>query len=289
MKAKLNIIHAGTCASIQDKGRIAYAKYGVPKSGYIDLQSAQKLNKLLDNEKNVAILEWTQIGPILQFTKATQIVISDTTSKTTLNGETLRAKEIIDVPEDSLLNLGNNPNAMYAYLAVKEGFQTSRILGSRSMQKGVTKFGLLHLKSKLYYKAQQLKTSFFKKPTFGLHQPFKDSLARTIDCFPGPEYSLLSEDQQTNLQQYFTLSNQRNRMGMQLTEPLPNALPSMLSVPILPGTVQLTPGGKLIVLNKDCQTTGGYPRILHLPEKSLAKLSQTAQNVRFRFNITDYD
>ena len=289
MKAKLKVIHAGTFASIQDKGRSSYAKYGVPKSGFIDKKSAQKINKLLGNKPNAAVLEWTQIGPILQFTKATQIVLSDTTNKTTLNGEALRAKEIIQVPEDSLLNLGNNPNVIYSYLAIKDGFQTSRILDSRSMQKGITKSSLLQTKSKLRYKAQRLKTSFFKKPTFGLHQPFVDSFARKIDCFTGPEYDLLSEDEQSNLEQYFTLSNQRNRMGIQLTELLPNSLPSMHSVPILPGTVQLTPSGKLIVLSKDCQTTGGYPRILHLTEKSLAQLSQTSQNVRFRFNIIDYD
>jgi allophanate hydrolase subunit 2 len=289
MMAKLKIIHAGTFASIQDKGRSTYSKYGVPKSGFIDKKSAQKMNKILGNKKNAACLEWTQIGPILQFTSATQIVISDTTNKTTLNGEVLRANEIIDVPKDTLLNLGNNPNVVYSYLGIKDGFQTSRILKSRSMQKGVTKSAQLNPKSNLRYKAQQLKICFFKKPTFGLHQPFVDSLARTCDCFPGPEYELLSEEEQSSLEQYFTLSNQRNRMGMQLNELLPNALPSMLSVPILPGTVQLTPSGKLIVLSKDCQTTGGYPRILHLPEKSLAQLSQTSQNVRFRFNILDYN
>ncbi len=289
MKAKLKIIHAGTFASIQDKGRSSYAKYGVPRSGFIDKKSAQRINKILGNKQNAAVLEWTQIGPILQFTKATQIVLSDTTNKTTLNGEPLRAKEIIEVPEGGLLNLGYNPKVVYSYLAIKEGFQTKRVLQSRSMQKGITKSDLLHSKSKLYYQAQQLKISFFKKPTFSLHQPFTDLLARTIDCFPGPEFDLLTEDELQGLEQYFTLSTQRNRMGIQLTELLPNALPSMLSVPILPGTVQLTPSGKLIVLSQDCQTTGGYPRILHLPEKSLAQLSQTTQNVRFRFNIIDYD
>jgi allophanate hydrolase subunit 2 len=42
----------------------------------------------------------------------------------------------------------------------------------------------------------------------------------------------------------------------------------------LPGTVQLTPSGKLIVLMKDGQTTGGYPRILQLSDKSISILAQ---------------
>lgn len=289
MKAKIDIIHPGTFASIQDGGRFSYAHFGVPQSGFIDKKAAQKINKLLDNKQNVSVLEWTQLGPKLRFTKPCQIAVSHTTSKTTLNGESIRARNIIQVPENSLLHLGNNPNVVYSYLAIKGGFKTERILGSRSMQKELTSTASLQSTSSLFYKSQEKNIAHFTRPNFEFHQTFKDTLARAIDCYKGPEYHLLDDTQQVALKQYFTLSNLRNRMGMQLTEQLPNMLPSMLSVPILPGSVQLSPSGKLIVLNKDCQTTGGYPRILHLPENALAKLSQTPQNVRFRFNVIDYN
>jgi allophanate hydrolase subunit 2 len=48
----------------------------------------------------------------------------------------------------------------------------------------------------------------------------------------------------------------------------------MLTSATLPGTVQLTPAGKLIILMRDGQTTGGYPRVLQLDTKSIALLSQ---------------
>lgn len=289
MKAKIEIVRPGTYASIQDIGRISYAKYGVPTSGVIDKKAAQKVNKLLGNKSGDAVLEWVQMGPELKFTLPTQITISEITPKTTLNGKVIRAHEVINVPENSVLRLGNNPNVFYTYLAIKGGFKTEQILDSRSMQKGITDTSSLHGMSQLFYAPQEQKKSFITKPSFELHQSFKDTLARAIDCYRGPEYQLLDETQKTALAQYFTLSNQRNRMGMQLQEPVANRLPSMLSAPIMPGTVQLTPSGKLIVLCKDCQTTGGYPRILHLPEKALVQLSQTPQNVRFRFNIIDYN
>lgn len=285
----MKITRPGTFASVQDLGRVSYAKYGVPKSGVIDKKAAQKVNKILGNESGDAVLEWTQIGPELKFTLPTQIAISETAQNTTLNGKAIRAREVVDIPANSVLSLGNNPNVVYAYLAIKGGFQSDPILDSRSMQKGITKTGSLRGMSQLFYSSKKQKTSFFTKPSFTLHQNFKDTLARAIDCYQGPEYQLLDEGQKTALATYFTLSNQRNRMGMQVNEPVVNHLPSMLSVPIMPGTVQLTPSGKLIVLCKDCQTTGGYPRILHLPEKALAQLSQTPHNVRFRFNIIDYN
>jgi allophanate hydrolase subunit 2 len=63
-------------------------------------------------------------------------------------------------------------------------------------------------------------------------------------------------------------------MGYRLTgnEALKGA--EILTSPVQPGTIQLTPSGQLIVLMKDGQTTGGYARILQLSETSLSKLAQ---------------
>ena len=74
-------------------------------------------------------------------------------------------------------------------------------------------------------------------------------------------------------------------MAYQLKERLINELPSILSSAVLPGTVQLTSSGMLMILMRDCQTTGGYPRILQLSEKSINHLSQKAQNEHIRFDL----
>ena len=60
---------------------------------------------------------------------------------------------------------------------------------------------------------------------------------------------------------------------------------SIVSSPVIPGTVQLTPSGKLIVLMRDCQTTGGYPRILQLSDKGIRTIAQklTNENINFSF------
>ena len=66
-------------------------------------------------------------------------------------------------------------------------------------------------------------------------------------------------------------------MGYQIKETVPNNLESTLSTVVLPGTVQLTPLGKMIILMRDCQTTGGYPRILQIAEASINHLAQKRQ------------
>ena len=76
-----------------------------------------------------------------------------------------------------------------------------------------------------------------------------------------------------------------NRTGFHLVEILENNLSQILTSAVLPGTVQLTPSGKLIVLMRDCQVTGGYPRILQLTEKSINIFSQKIAGDTFVFSI----
>jgi len=57
----------------------------------------------------------------------------------------------------------------------------------------------------------------------------------------------------------------------------------MLTSAVLAGTVQLTPSGRLIILMRDCQVTGGYPRILQLSEESINTLAQKTTGDSFSF------
>ena len=72
-------------------------------------------------------------------------------------------------------------------------------------------------------------------------------------------------------------------MAYQLIETFENDLKPIITSAVLPGTVQLTPSGKLIVLMRDCQTTGGYPRVLQLKALALDVLAQkfTGNNIEF--------
>ena len=83
----------------------------------------------------------------------------------------------------------------------------------------------------------------------------------------------------------FTISSDNSRMGYRLNETIPNNFESMLTSGVLPGTVQLTPSGKLIVLMRDCQVTGGYPRVLQLSENAINILAQKTTGDQLRFVV----
>ena len=112
--------------------------------------------------------------------------------------------------------------------------------------------------------------------------------SKTLKVHKGPEFDRLSISEKENLfSQEFTISKENNRMAYQLSEAVQNNLTPIITSLVLPGTVQLTPSGKLIILMRDCQTTGGYPRVLQLNDKAINILSQKFTNDKIRFTLID--
>jgi antagonist of KipI len=91
------------------------------------------------------------------------------------------------------------------------------------------------------------------------------------DCFlrvvRGPDWTRFTgEAQAALLETPFTVTLDSDRMGARLDGPdLPRQdTTDLLSEAVTPGTLQVPPNGKPILLLGDCQTMGGYPKIAHV-------------------------
>ena len=110
-----------------------------------------------------------------------------------------------------------------------------------------------------------------------------------IDVFKGPDWEIINNLTKKKLVDQEFIIGSNNRMAYILSGlNIKNRL-SILSSSILPGTVQLTPNGDLIVVMRDGQITGGYPRILQLTEMSQSKLSQCFLGQKIVFKISEPD
>jgi len=56
----------------------------------------------------------------------------------------------------------------------------------------------------------------------------------------------------------------------------------------MPGTIQLPPSGLPIILMRDCQTTGGYPRVLQVRQEDINQLAQRRPGAELRFDVKYY-
>lgn len=283
--AEVEILQPGLFSTIQDLGRFGYMHFGVPTSGAMDMQAAALANALLQNEKDAAVLEVTQLGPKMTFSAPTTVVITGATLSPTLDGVAMSNNKVYKVKKGSLLSFGKRILGCRAYLAIKGGFNTGIVLNSRSWYAPITEKSRLEKGMLLPYnsfsEADETGYSSVKQYDY-----FRESV---LDVFPGPEYHRLSDIQKKRLQKWhFSIGRNSNRMGIQLEEIFENNLESILTGPVVPGTVQLTPGGRLIVLMRDAQTTGGYPRILQLSEKAINVLSQKIQGDGFQFRLINF-
>ncbi|KQC34574.1 hypothetical protein AAU57_08345 [Nonlabens sp. YIK11] len=274
------MVHSGFYCSIQDLGRLDYRNVGVPQSGAMDMQLAKKTNTILGNSEEAAVLEMILMGATISFETKTYVSISQNVDGATLNGKTISIDRAIAVERGDVLKIGHVTHDNFAYLGISGGWKTKPILGSRSMYAGITASGKLSKGDIVPYENC---FEVFEDTRFRESELNQNTI---IDVFEGPEFHLLSKNNQNQLlSQTLEVYKSWSRMAFKVRTGTPTELPELRTVPVMPGTVQLTPDGDLLFLMRDAQTTGGYPRVLQLSSDAIDKFSQLRTGVSFNLNL----
>ncbi len=273
----VSVLQVGFYSTIQDIGRYGYQHLGVPVSGSMDALSARAANSSIGNPLNAAVIEATFIGPVLQFETDSHFAVTGASVEISLNGRAIPACKPVRVLRGDRLSFGKVQAGVRFYIAVAGGFQSPTVLGSRSFYPGITQATLAA--------GDKIPTGTSGSHVgVGVGSDTIDLKTKVLHVSKGPEYDLLSrQDLDRIMHDNFTVSHQNSRMGYHLNEMLPPNPHSIITSGVMPGTVQLTPAGRLIILMRDCQTTGGYPRILQLSSRSVSLLAQKKMGDTIRF------
>jgi len=283
----IKVISSGLLTSIQDSGRMGFGEYGVPQSGAMDTYSAKIANLLLGNKVTDAVMEITLLGPKLEFQEPTLIVMVGLEAAVFLNNEEIPLLKPLQVSRGDLLHVKQITKGARLYLAIKGGFQSEMIMNSRSMYSPITVSSTINKNDVIPFQLQKPEISELN----AVVKYESDTLKKQVlEVYPGPEFEKLSEElKEKLLQNKFSVSKNNSRMAYQLEERVHNDLQSILTQPVLPGTVQFTPSGNLIILMRDCQTTGGYPRVFQLTKQSINLLAQKKQGDAVQFQLIKYE
>jgi antagonist of KipI len=280
----LRITRQGLLDSFQDKGRYGYQHLGINPGGVMDTVAMRVANALVGNDRNEAVLEMHFPAAEIVFEEEALISLSGADLTPVIDGQEIPVLQPVLVQKGSVLKFAKHRSGARTYLAVRGGFVTKEWLQSSST----------HLKVKAGgYKGRALQ----KNDPIQLRQNYQDAFTPTgkpvilpwkakvtdlytADHFPfiaGAEYELLDE---ISMQQMgattFVIDQQSDRMGYRLQgKPLQLQTPKeLISTAVTKGTMQLLPGGQLIILMADHQTTGGYPRIGHVASAAIPSLAQ---------------
>ena len=285
MKRAITILEKGMFTTVQDEGRSGYAYLGVPESGAMDKVAMRLGNRLMNNLEDSAVLECTLVGPTIRFEVDCHFVLTGSSSNAYLDGVSIKVGEAAFAKAKQILSIKKIHPGVRTYLTIAGGMLVNNVLGSRSSYPPLTptyviKNQLIALGTSLY---GSTKFTRIKRNNDLLEHNFSFS---AIPVYAGPEFEYLSTQQQKKLfEMIFTISKNWNRMAMQLEEQLKNGLASIFTAPVIPGTVQLTPSGTQIILCNDCQTTGGYPRILQVSSIGMQLLSQMGAGQKLRWKL----
>ncbi len=245
------------------------AHLGIPVSGAMDRKSADLVNLILGNDRNDAMLECTYTGPTILFHKSTMIAIVGAQIPAYLNGSPVDTSRALTIQTDDQLTFGRMEKGSRLYIGVKGGVKSPIIYQSRSTCTTAAILSQLKNGDQLTYQSYTTSqtSSVSIRRTLGNNQ---------IRVNKGPDFNVLPMKSLKEIEAaVLSILPSSNRMAFRVKHNLDLSHSiSMLSSGTLPGTVQLTPSGELIILMRDTQTTGGYPRIFQLTEESINDLAQ---------------
>ncbi|WP_237065384.1 biotin-dependent carboxyltransferase family protein [Microbulbifer guangxiensis] len=279
---------AGPLTLIQDTGRRGQQHLGVSVGGALDTHAAGWANLLLDNTASAALLEIC-LGPFaLRFPSATRIAITGADCGWQLDGEALQPWSSHRVPAGGLLQAGMARDGLRGYLAVAGGFKCPPVWGSRATTVGERLGGLNGLNGEPLKNADRL--PYGQDSGGGLRQAPAEFQRRydaplALRLVPSNQYADFSESARRQFfGQEYKVAPDSDRMGVRLSgEALEEVPGNLVSEAVCPGVVQVPASGQPIVLMRDCQTIGGYPKLGHVYSVDLDWLAQARPGARVRF------
>ncbi len=296
----LTIIKAGILDSIQDEGRFGFQASGINPGGAMDVFSARLAHCLLAKPMNAAVIEIHFPAPVILFNEAAIISITGADFTAAIDDSKIPINRPVLLNKNTVLQFKKVKHGARCYLGVLNNFILAAWLNSYSTNlKAVA--GGLHgslLKSgdvipfeKIDALYNYLKEEPFMVLPWKAH-PEDLTVANKIEVIKGSEWDWLDEkSQQTFLNTPFKITKVADRMGYRLSGKglHMKEQKQLVSSAVSFGTLQLLPGGQLIVLMADHQTIGGYPRVANVISAHLPLLAQSITNDAFSFAITDIE
>jgi biotin-dependent carboxylase-like uncharacterized protein len=131
MDAALLAVAPTPFVTLQDAGRIGWQRFGVSRSGAMDIEALAAANALVGNPPDTAALEFAYAGGEWEVaTISCRVAVTGGRFPVFVDDEPAPAFTTITLTRGQTLRIGGAPDAVWGYLAVAGGFDLPRQLGS---------------------------------------------------------------------------------------------------------------------------------------------------------------
>ena len=287
----LKLLNNPFFVTIQDRGRFSYSHIGVTNSGVMDEYAYFIANKLLKNPLDTNILEIGCSNVVFKVNKNTTISITGAFCEFFINDKPKELWQSYEVKKNDILKIGKIINGNWVYLAVFGGFNIEKEFGSNSTSIKENLGGLDGNRLKIgdilaFNKTEELNKTFLKKEFIPKYE--NELVLRVILSY---QYKDFSKDE---IEKFFSsdyfVTKDFNRMAFKLQGNKINCdIDGIISEAIAFGSIQIPKDGQPIVLLKERQTIGGYPKIGTVINIDCFKLAQAKIGTKIKFQEISYN
>lgn len=287
----LTIEKAGTLSLLQDLGRYGYQDIGVTSGGPMDSHAFNWANKLLDNPENATQIEITLGGFKARFNEATNFSLCGAESEITLSGERITTWSSHHAQAGDILEIGYAQKGLRTYLSVAGGFAVQKTLNSSSTVIR-DKLGGLNQDGKKLQDGDNIPYVCKARPFYRtVPYQFIPNYTKVIEIGVLPTYQFdqfSAAARSLFFSCEYSISPDSNRMGYRLEGPaIASEFPSFISEGIALGAIQIPSNGQPIILMRDRQTIGGYPKMGCVCNQDLNLLAQSPPATKIRFVVKE--
>ncbi|WP_341582456.1 biotin-dependent carboxyltransferase family protein [Marinobacter metalliresistant] len=285
------VLAPGMLALMQDSGRRGYQHIGVTTGGPMDEFAFFWANRLLDNDLNAPQIEITFGGFSLLAHDDTSMAITGGDLGARLNNRDIRPWRTYRISRGDRLEFTAPVNGLRAYLAVRGGFKPAMKLGSCAT---VSREGLGGLHGNGAKLAKGDRIGFAKTDNLvdaalpdteipDYREPLR------LGLLPGYQFRHFPPVQRMKFfSDDYEVTQNIDRMGYRLQgDAIHSDLDGIVSEGIAYGAIQVPSDGQPIVLMKDRQTIGGYPKIGCLSALDAGHLAQRGPGASVSFYLGD--
>jgi antagonist of KipI len=289
------VARAGFLTSVQDLGRTGFRQFGVSTSGALDPFALRVANLLVGNDDNAAGLEVTLGGFRLRFEDERMVAWCGGDFDVQAGSQSLSAGHVTYLRSGDELNFGRAKIGCRCWLAISGGVDAPFVLDSRSTDLRANFGGF---SGRVLRDGDEIPLGEFRQSQTAAREgifPWTAPHDWASPAKPNPHLRFVRGSdwfrfQASAIQRFtndeFSVSPDSDRMGVRLDGPELKREDNMdlISEAVAPGTIQVPPSGKPILLLGDCQTIGGYPKIAHVITLDLAIAAQLRANDHVHFS-----
>ena len=291
---KVIVERAGFLSSVQDLGRTGFRQFGVSTSGALDPFALRVANLLASNDEAAAGLEITLGGLRLHFEDERVVAWCGGEFDVRVGAKPLPAGHAAWVHTGEEVKFGRSQIGCRCWLAIAGGVDVGVVLGSRSTDLRA-QFGGFEGRTLRDGDALPLGTRPGSSPpatgisTWTAQHDWASPTKRDpmLRFIPGVDWNRFNAPTLRRLtSEAFAVLSDSDRMGVRLDGPKLERMYNvdLISEAVAPGTIQVPPSGKPILLLGDCQTIGGYPKIGHVITVDLGVAAQLRAGDHARFS-----